>query len=151
MRQPWPGDRSLTERNPSGDGGRPDWARRGGGCGRAGTAVATETELERRPGRPSGGETRAAAVGRPRAAERAGWYVYDWANSAFSTTVVTVFLGPYLTSVTRAAADADGFVHHSDGDPHRALLLVPVSRRLPRATRASARPRRRRRTAAAAG
>jgi UMF1 family MFS transporter len=43
-------------------------------------------------------------------AERIGWYTYDWANSAFSTSVVTVFLGPYLTSITRAAADADGFV-----------------------------------------
>lgn len=43
--------------------------------------------------------------------ERVGWYFYDWANSAFPTTVVTVFLGPWLTAVTRAAADADGFVH----------------------------------------
>ena len=24
--------------------------------------------------------------------ERVGWYFYDWANSAFATTVVTVFL-----------------------------------------------------------
>jgi len=40
-----------------------------------------------------------------------GWAMYDWANSAFSTTVVTVFLGPYLTSITKAAADAQGFVH----------------------------------------
>ena len=43
--------------------------------------------------------------------EQVGWYFYDWANSAFSTTVVSVFLGPYLTSVTKAAADAEGFVH----------------------------------------
>lgn len=43
--------------------------------------------------------------------EQVGWYFYDWANSAFSTTVVTVFLGPYLTSVTRRAADAAGFVY----------------------------------------
>jgi UMF1 family MFS transporter len=43
--------------------------------------------------------------------EQIGWYFYDWANSAFSTTVVTVFLGPYLTSVTRSAADAGGFVY----------------------------------------
>ncbi len=28
-----------------------------------------------------------------------GWTMYDWANSAFSTTVVTTFLGPYLTSL----------------------------------------------------
>jgi len=40
-----------------------------------------------------------------------GWTMYDWANSAFSTTVVTVFLGPYLSSITQAAADANGMVH----------------------------------------
>ncbi len=39
-----------------------------------------------------------------------GWTMYDWANSAFSTTVAVVFLGPYLTSITHAAADANGFV-----------------------------------------
>ncbi|GAB4208703.1 MAG: MFS transporter [Roseiflexaceae bacterium] len=43
--------------------------------------------------------------------ERIGWYMYDWANSAFTTTVVTVFFGPYLTSLTRNAADASGFVY----------------------------------------
>jgi len=44
-------------------------------------------------------------------AEQVGWYFYDWANSAFSTTVVTVFLGPYLTTIAKAAADADGLIH----------------------------------------
>ena len=29
--------------------------------------------------------------------EITGWAMYDWANSAFSATVVTVLLGPYLT------------------------------------------------------
>jgi UMF1 family MFS transporter len=43
--------------------------------------------------------------------EQRGWYVYDWANSAFSTTVITVFLGPYLIEVAEAAADARGYVH----------------------------------------
>ncbi len=50
--------------------------------------------------------------------ERTGWYFYDWAISAFSTTVITVFLGPFLTSVTEQAAgcplgadDCDGRVH----------------------------------------
>src|SRR6187431_990612 len=50
--------------------------------------------------------------------ERTGWYFYDWAMSAFSTTVITVFLGPFLTSVTEQAAgcglgadDCDGRVH----------------------------------------
>jgi len=39
--------------------------------------------------------------------ERTGWYFYDWANSAFSTTVVTVFLGPFLTTVTELAAGCE--------------------------------------------
>lgn len=43
--------------------------------------------------------------------EQRGWYVYDWANSAFSTTVVTLFLGPYLTALAKAAADPEGYVH----------------------------------------
>ena len=37
--------------------------------------------------------------------------MYDFANSAFSTTVVTLFLGPYLTIIAKAAADAQGYVH----------------------------------------
>nr|WP_223188325.1 MFS transporter [Streptomyces sp. TRM68416] len=49
------------------------------------------------------------AVGRRR--EQRGWYFYDWACSVYSTSVLTVFLGPYLTSVAEAAADPDGFVH----------------------------------------
>jgi UMF1 family MFS transporter len=43
--------------------------------------------------------------------ERAGWYSYDWAMSAFNTTVVSVFLAPYLTSVAKAAADEQGRIH----------------------------------------
>jgi UMF1 family MFS transporter len=39
-----------------------------------------------------------------------GWAMYDWANSAFSTTVIAVFLGPYLSSLVEASArsSADG-------------------------------------------
>lgn len=58
--------------------------------------------------------TDAGAVDAERRANRSeqtGWYFYDWANSAFSTTVVTVFLGPYLTTITKAAADASGNVY----------------------------------------
>src|SRR4030095_7204220 len=40
--------------------------------------------------------------------EQVGWYIYDWANSAFYTTVVTVFLGPYLTGIAKAAAQSLG-------------------------------------------
>ncbi|MEU2057405.1 MFS transporter [Streptomyces bungoensis] len=43
--------------------------------------------------------------------EQRGWYFYDWACSVYSTSVLTVFLGPYLTSVAENAADADGYVH----------------------------------------
>ena len=50
--------------------------------------------------------------------ERTGWYFYDWANSAFQTTVITVFLGPFLTTVAKLAAgcqlgadSCDGYVH----------------------------------------
>ena len=50
-------------------------------------------------------------TGPPRRREQVGWYFYDWANSPFATTVVTVFLGPYLTSVAKSAADGAGFVH----------------------------------------
>jgi len=46
-----------------------------------------------------------------------GWAMFDWAISAFSTTVITVFLGPYLSSITKAAADANGLVY---------LLGVPI-------------------------
>ncbi|MFJ4541778.1 MFS transporter [Streptomyces tibetensis] len=43
--------------------------------------------------------------------EQRGWYFYDWACSVYSTSVLTVFLGPYLTSVAESAADTDGYVH----------------------------------------
>ncbi|WP_442806335.1 MFS transporter [Streptomyces sp. NBC_01317] len=48
---------------------------------------------------------------RDRRREQRGWYFYDFACSVYSTSVLTVFLGPYLTSVAKAAADAEGFVH----------------------------------------
>lgn len=37
-----------------------------------------------------------------------GWAMYDWANSAFSTTIGTVFLGPYIASLAAQAAGPDG-------------------------------------------
>ncbi|MFD7614782.1 MFS transporter [Streptomyces sp. NPDC059828] len=43
--------------------------------------------------------------------EQRGWYFYDFACSVYSTSVLTVFLGPYLTAVAKAAADAEGYVH----------------------------------------
>ena len=44
--------------------------------------------------------------------EQRGWYWYDWANSVFTTSVTTVFLGPYLTDVAETAAGGpDGTLH----------------------------------------
>ncbi|MFC6084736.1 MFS transporter [Sphaerisporangium aureirubrum] len=43
--------------------------------------------------------------------EQRGWYWYDFANSGFQTTVITVFLGPYLTALAENAAGGEnGFV-----------------------------------------
>jgi MFS transporter, UMF1 family len=39
--------------------------------------------------------------------EQRGWCWYDWANSVFPTSVTTVFLSLYLTSVATQAAEAD--------------------------------------------
>ncbi|MFL5806739.1 MAG: MFS transporter [Roseiflexaceae bacterium] len=39
-----------------------------------------------------------------------GWCMYDWANSAFSTTVVAALLGPYLTALAQAAVGDNGVV-----------------------------------------
>ncbi|WP_326809224.1 MFS transporter [Streptomyces sp. NBC_01775] len=67
-----------------------------------------------------------SAALRERRREQRGWYFYDWANSVFSTSVLTVFLGPYLTEVTKAAADADGYVHPL-GIPVRAGSFFPYA------------------------
>mgnify|MGYP003350367823 CR=1 FL=1 len=39
-----------------------------------------------------------------------GWMMYDWANSGFQTTVVTVLAGPYLTALAQAAVSENGVV-----------------------------------------
>jgi UMF1 family MFS transporter len=52
--------------------------------------------------------------------ETFGWAMYDWANSAFSTTVGTVFLGPYVASLARAAAT-------TAGTPTASFLGIPIA------------------------
>jgi UMF1 family MFS transporter len=43
-----------------------------------------------------------------RAREQKAWYWYDWANSAYYTTILTVLFGPYMIDVAgRAAGCAD--------------------------------------------
>jgi len=47
-----------------------------------------------------------------RAREQKAWYWYDWANSAYVTTIATVLFAPYLITVAEKAAC--GFVSDSD-------------------------------------
>ncbi|MFI7127001.1 MFS transporter [Nonomuraea sp. NPDC050153] len=47
--------------------------------------------------------------------EQRGWYFYDWANSAFYTTIISVFLGPYLIPVAKTAACAKDFPNVASG------------------------------------
>ena len=39
-----------------------------------------------------------------------GWMMYDWANSAFFTTVVGVLIGPYLLALAQKAVGEDGII-----------------------------------------
>jgi MFS transporter, UMF1 family len=39
-----------------------------------------------------------------------GWKMYDWANSAFYTTVVSTLYGPYLTELTQRVVGENGVV-----------------------------------------
>ncbi|MER5732413.1 MFS transporter [Streptomyces sp. NPDC002138] len=78
--------------------------------------MSARTTAETEPGAGDGasgsdgdGAARAEAAARKR--EQHGWYFYDFACSVYSTSVLTVFLGPYLTAVAEAAADAHGYVH----------------------------------------
>lgn len=68
--------------------------------------MSAQTTEEAEPGAEDG---RAAAAARKR--EQHGWYFYDFACSVYSSSVITVFLGPYLTAVAKAAADAEGYVY----------------------------------------
>jgi UMF1 family MFS transporter len=57
-------------------------------------------------------------------AEQRAWYFYDWANSAFITTVATVLYGPYLVSVAeKAACGHVGTVEHRCDTPLSVLGL----------------------------
>jgi UMF1 family MFS transporter len=53
--------------------------------------------------------------------EQRAWYFYDWANSAYVTTVGTVLFAPYLTAVAERAACGPGV---SDDNPCHTDLHV---------------------------
>ena len=46
------------------------------------------------------------------ASELFGWKMYDWANSAFYTTVVGALFSPYLTRLAQTAVGENGVVMH---------------------------------------
>jgi UMF1 family MFS transporter len=61
--------------------------------------------------RAGAADANAGAVGAAEAPREVwGWALYDWAISAFSTTVVTVLLGPYLTGLAQASVGPRGTV-----------------------------------------
>lgn len=39
-----------------------------------------------------------------------GWMLYDWANSAYFTTIVGVLIGPYLVSLAESSVGEDGLI-----------------------------------------
>lgn len=62
------------------------------------------------PGRAARGRGEMAAPAINDRREIFGWAMYDWAGSAFSTTVGGVLLGPYVTSLAQAAVGDNGTV-----------------------------------------
>ncbi len=61
-----------------------------------------------------------------------GWAMYDWANSAFSTTVGTVFLAPYLGALAADAAKIEFLartgIPWTEGQPLIVHLLgIPIA------------------------
>ena len=75
------------------------------------------------PDQPVSGSTRR---------ERVGWYFYDWANSAFSTTVIAVFLSLVVVDAVLIVATPfllkslidDGIYPKNSGLVVRLSLLV---------------------------
>ena len=58
--------------------------------------------------------------------EQRSWYFYDWANSAYVTTVATVLLAPYLTAVATEAA-CPGLADDAVCNTDLSVLGLPVS------------------------
>ena len=58
--------------------------------------------------------------------EQRSWYFYDWANSAYVTTTLTVLFGPYLTVVAKRSA-CPALPSDADCPVNLSILGVPVS------------------------
>jgi UMF1 family MFS transporter len=62
-----------------------------------------------------------------RRSQHRAWYWYDWANSAYVTTVATVLFLPYLTSVAQTAACGAPATPDRPCSADLSVLGVPVS------------------------
>jgi MFS transporter, UMF1 family len=62
-----------------------------------------------------------------RAKEQRGWYWYDWANSAFYTTVLTVLFGPYMVEIAGKAAGCTEFERENDCDKTVSLGFLDLA------------------------
>lgn len=60
-----------------------------------------------------------------RAREQRAWYFYDWANSAFATTIAGVLFAPYLISIAEEAAC--GFVSEGNQKCRETLEVLGLS------------------------
>lgn len=68
------------------------------------------------PSTPPASDNSPAADPAQRRREQRGWYVYDWANQVFITSVVTVLIGPYLSGLACTAAGAPSAAACTGGD-----------------------------------
>ncbi|HEY6737671.1 MAG TPA: MFS transporter, partial [Actinopolymorphaceae bacterium] len=59
--------------------------------------------------------------------DQRSWYFYDWANSAYVTTVLTVLVNPYLASVAETAACGAAGTPDRPCTTDLSILGVPVS------------------------
>lgn len=57
--------------------------------------------------------------------EQRSWFVYDWANSAYFTSIATVLFSPYLTSI--AEQDACGYAGSADHPCTQSLSVLGIS------------------------
>jgi MFS transporter, UMF1 family len=64
---------------------------------------------------------------RARRAQQRAWYWYDWANSAYVTSVATVLFAPYMVSVAETAACGAPGTADSPCTADLSVLGVPVS------------------------
>ena len=64
--------------------------------------------------------------------ERISWYLYDFANSVFTTSVITVFLGPYFTQLANNTADVNGkinllgFINIAAGSFYPLIITISI-------------------------